>query len=195
MNIIKIRLSELQHPEKNIRIHTETQINEFVRSIDMFGQIRPVVVDEDNTILAGNGLALALEKAGIETADAYQICGLSESQKKKLMIADNKIFGLGIENLDTLHSFLEDLSDDLDIPGFDEEILKSMVADADIVTEKISHYGILDDEEIQEIKDNGVRNQERLQKTDETAHPGQAIQEEPERKFVVCPECGAKVWL
>ena len=48
-----------------------------------------------------------------------------ENQKKKLMIADNKIFSLGIENLETLNSFLEDLQGDLDIPGFDEEILKT----------------------------------------------------------------------
>lgn len=46
------------------------------------------------------------------------------------MIADNKIFSLGIENLDTLNSFLEDLQDDLDIPGFDSDILKQMVSDA-----------------------------------------------------------------
>ena len=38
-------------------------------------------------------------------------------RKKKLMIADNKIFSLGIENLETLNSFLEDLQGDLDIPG------------------------------------------------------------------------------
>ena len=43
-------------PEKNVRIHTEQQLREFERSVRMFGQIRPIVVDENNVILAGNGL-------------------------------------------------------------------------------------------------------------------------------------------
>ena len=43
---------------------------------------------------------------GYEEAQVYQYNDLTENQKKKLMIADNKIFSLGIENLDTLNSFL-----------------------------------------------------------------------------------------
>ena len=199
MKITKMKLSELKHPDKNIRIHTENQLDEFVRSINMFGQIRPIVVDENNIILAGNGLALALQKAEIETADVFQIRDLSENQKKKLMIADNKIFGLGIENLETLNAFLEDLSDDLDIPGFDEEILKSMVAEADSVTEKLSEYGTLDEDEIQTIRENGIRKQEQQQQNEAAAQPVQSIQSEtngdPEKKFVVCPKCGEKIWL
>ena len=45
------------------------------------------------------------------------------------------------ENLDTFNSFLEQLQGDLDIPGFDEDILKQMVSDAEDVTEKLSEYG------------------------------------------------------
>lgn len=89
------------------------------------------------------------------------------------MIADNKIFSLGIENLDTLNEFLEELNGDLDIPGFDEEILKQMVADADEVTEKISEYGTLDEEEIQQIKE---ANEKREKKEQESAsEEGKAI--------------------
>ena len=152
MKIITMKLADLIKPEKNVRIHTEQQLKEFRRSIKMFGQIRPIVVDENNVILAGNGLYDTLISMGAETADVYKYDNLTENQKKKLMIADNKIFSLGIENLDTLNSFLEDLSDDLDIPGFDEEILKQMVSEAEDVTEKLSEYGTLDDEEIENIK-------------------------------------------
>ena len=82
----------------------------------MFGQIRPIVIDENNVILARNGLFDTLNTMGKETAEVYQYSNLTENQKKKLMIADNKIFNLGIENLDTLNSFLEELNGDLDIP-------------------------------------------------------------------------------
>ena len=99
MKIITMKLADLIKPEKNVRIHTEQQLKEFRRSIKMFGQIRPIVVDENNVILAGNGLYDTLISMGAETADVYKYDNLTENQKKKLMIADNKIFSLGIENL------------------------------------------------------------------------------------------------
>lgn len=208
MNVITMKLSDLVKPEKNVRIHTEKQLKEFERSITMFGQIRPIVVDENNVILAGIGLYDTLIMMGKETADVYQYKNLTENQKKKLMIADNKIFSLGIENLDTLNSFLEDLQDDLNIPGFDEEILKQMVADAEDVTEKLSEYGTLDDEEIQSIKENAERKEQQIQRSkselnlvpqSEAPLPQEQVEDNEEtteaRKFVICPKCGEKIWL
>lgn len=209
MEIITMKLVDLVKPEKNVRIHTEQQLKEFQRSVKMFGQIRPIVVDENNVILAGNGLYETLIAMGKETADVYKYDNLTENQKKKLMIADNKIFSLGIENLDTLNSFLEDLQGDLDITGFDEDILKQMVSEAEDVTEKLSEYGTLDDEEIQSIKESGERKEQQIQKAEaEQATPApqpiaQPQQEMPEdsedttevKKFVICPKCGEKIWL
>ena len=209
MEIITMKLVDLVKPEKNVRIHTEQQLKEFQRSVKMFGQIRPIVVDENNVILAGNGLYETLIAMGKETADVYKYDNLTENQKKKLMIADNKIFSLGIENLDTLNSFLEGLQGDLDIPGFDEDILKQMVSEAEDVTEKLSEYGTLDDEEIQSIKESGERKEQQIQKAEaEQATPApqpiaQPQQEMPEdsedttevKKFVICPKCGEKIWL
>ncbi len=71
MEVITVKLAELVKPEKNVRIHTEQQIREFQRSIKMFGQIRPIVVDENNVILAGNGLYDTLMTMGRDTAEVY----------------------------------------------------------------------------------------------------------------------------
>jgi ParB-like chromosome segregation protein Spo0J len=194
MKIMKLKLSEIKRPENNVRIHTERQLHEFERSVKMFGQIRPIVVDENNTIMCGEGLYLTLCKMGVETADAYVVIGLTDNQKKKLMIADNKIYGLGIENLDTLNTFLEELGNDLDVPGFDEEILKTMVAEAEEVTAKICEYGSLDKEEIENIRENGKEN---ISPAEQSPPDGEHRESEggetaDTRKFVVCPECGAK---
>ena len=207
-------ISELKKPERNVRIHTEQQIKEFERSIKMFGQIRPIVVDENNVILAGNGLYDTLLKMGRDTAEVYKFDNLTEKQKKKLMIADNKIFSLGIENLDTLNVFLEEMQGDLDIPGFDEEILKQMVSDAEEVTEKIAEYGTLDDAEIANIEANAARQEQKItsmesknsgfdsnladnpQKlADGITGEGMAEETTEIRKFVICPNCGEKIWL
>ena len=208
MEITKMKLADLIKPEKNVRIHTEQQLREFQRSVKMFGQIRPIVVDENNIILAGTGLYDTLLAMGKETADVYRYEKLTQNQKKKLMIADNKIFSLGIENLETLDSFLEDLREDLDIPGFDQEILKQMVSEAEDITDKLSEYGTLDDEEIQSIKENAERKEQRIQRiqTVQEPEPQSAVplQQDPEggneettevRKFVTCPNCGGKIWL
>ena len=213
MKVTKMKISELKCPEKNIRIHTEKQIQEFSRSVNMFGQIRPIVVDEDNTILCGNGLYATLVHMGMESADVYKVTGLSEQQKKKLMIADNKIFGLGIDDLDTFNQFLEDLKEDLDIPGYDKEILESMVAEAEEITERISEYGTIDESEIEAIRASKERKEALIEKSlnnaegddgsdddTDTSDQNNAQQTESSdpadvQKFVVCPDCGCKIWL
>lgn len=236
MVIKKIKITDLHKPEQNVRIHTEKQIREFVRSVKMFGQIRPIVIDEDNMILCGNGLYDAMTEAGMEEADCYCYSGLTENQKKKLMIADNKIFSLGIEDINTLNSFISDLSDDLDIPGYNEDILAQMVADADEITARLTEYGTLSPEEIENIRQAGVRRDERMaaplepnngvigfnnaengQNGDvrpmsgsngaEAAHnvhvsaedarmdPMQEGMDAEIRRFVLCPNCGERIWL
>lgn len=211
MKQLTMKLKDLVRPERNIRIHTEKQLAEFERSVRMFGQIRPIVVDENNIILAGNGLYETLLRMNREEALVYKYEDLTEAQKKKLMIADNKIFSLGIENLDTLNEFLEELEGDLDIPGFDEYILRQMVADADEITEKISEYGTLDEEEVRKIKEANEK-REQAEATDngadqETDLPLQAperqsgsdagVGQEPAEtgRFVICPKCGERIWL
>lgn len=209
MQITTKKLTELIKPEKNIRIHTEQQFKEFERSIKMFGQIRPIVIDENNVILAGNGLYDTLLRMGYEKAEVYQYTDLTENQKKKLMIADNKIFSLGIENLDTLNVFIEELHDDLDIPGYDSEILRQMVSEAEDITEKLSVYGTLDDEEIASIREKNekaatiaVQGQEGAPTMLPKA-PNKDVSEldntdndtAETKRFVICPNCGEKVWL
>ena len=217
MKVIKKRLDDLKHPEKNVRIHSEQQIRELKRSLEKFGQTRALVVDENNVILIGNGLYEAMVSLGYQEASVYVKTELSENDKKKLMIADNKTYALGIDNLDTLNEFLEELQGDLDIPGYDEEILQQMVADADEVTEKISEYGTLDESEIQTIKEanekreqkaaaaeisdnNSENSSENPNTSDNQSSERQNTTEiEPEitetRKFVICPNCGEKIWL
>ena len=217
MNVITMPISELKRPERNVRIHTDKQLKEFERSIRMFGQIRPLVVDETNTILAGVGCFETLCRMGATEAAVYKVSDLTESQKKKLMIADNKIYGLGIDNLETFDSFLKELSDDLDIPGFDESILQSMVAEAEEVTDKIMEYGSVDDSEIESLKAAKARKEALIKKAGQEQEatalaqpvvvpqsapapsnpPADEEKTEPTeiRKFVICPNCGEKIWL
>lgn len=63
MKITVKKLSELHKPAHNIRRHSEKQLTEYIRSIEMFGQVKPLVVAEDGEIIAGNGLYSLLKGA------------------------------------------------------------------------------------------------------------------------------------
>lgn len=218
MEVTIKKLSVLKHPEKNVRIHSEQQIRELKRSLEKFGQTRALVIDENNIILIGNGLYEAMVSLGYQEATVYVKAGLSESDKKKLMIADNKTYALGIDDLDTIYGFIEELQGDLDIPGYDEEILQQMVADADEVTEKLSEYGTLDEAEVQRIKETNEKKEQKnatenippmtiasTNKEKDSLAPVPVVAEEngtetiiekvETQKFVICPKCGEKIWL
>lgn len=158
MQTIKIHKDKLVHPEKNVRIHGDKQLTEMRKSVKMFGQIRPVVTDESYTILAGNGLVMAVrEMEEIQELDVLVMKNLSDNDKVKLMIADNKIYGLGFDDNESIMELLESLDGDFTVPGYDEELLNELLADADEVDEQINTFGVMNDEERSVIENRGER--------------------------------------
>lgn len=207
MKIEIINISELKSPKNNVRVHTEKQIKEFIKSLKVFGQTRPAVIDENNVILVGNGMVEALRRKGDTTVEVFRRLGLSEAEKKKLMLADNKIYDLGIDNYDAIEQIISELGNDLVIPGYDEEILKSLSNTAEEVTETINQYGIMEPKEVEKIKQK-IMTEEPQQKQSSERIFNQETEEreiattdiEPEetteiKRFVICPKCGEKVWL
>lgn len=202
MQTVRRKIEELKLPERNVRIHTEKQIAEFIRSLRMFGQFRPAVIDETDTILVGCGMYAAMKQDGWTEIDVIIKTGLTENEKKKLMIVDNKIFDLGMDDFDNLNAFLEELQTDLDIPGFDESVLKSIVTDAAKVTEEIMDYGTLAPETVERIKATEERRSHEETApdlTEKTETPAQVptgeSAEAKVKQFITCPHCGEKVWL
>ena len=206
MKIEKVQLGLLKPLEENVRNHSEAQIKEMIRSLNQFGQTRPMVVDEQGNILVGNGLYMALKERGDSEAEVYRIIGLTETQKKKLVLTDNKVYSLGTDNYAVIDDFLKDITidaGDFDIAGFDEDMLKSIAADIEA--------GLVDDEDDFALIERPVeaveppQEQERLQ--DEQT-PMSEVSSECERtvsevdevegemqKFVICPHCGEKIYL
>ena len=198
--VVKPR-SELKRPEKNVRMHTDKQLVEFRRSVEMFGQIRPIVCDEDGVILAGNGLYETLLSMGRTEADCYVVDGLTEKEKKKLMLADNRIFDLGVDDMTVFDEFIAELGDDLDVPGFDDELLRSMVADAEEIDGMMSSYGLIDEQKKEQIagaaenyrREEAARAEQSAGVTD--TNVGNTEGAQPAGKCVVCPKCGETIWL
>lgn len=108
----------------NPRVNDEA-VPEVVKSIQHSDYISPIIVDENNMILAGNTRYKALQYLRYETIPVVvRVAGLTEAQKKRFILADNKAQEFAEWDWTKLHVFGEDLLDDV---GFtDAEIDKIM---------------------------------------------------------------------
>jgi hypothetical protein len=191
----EINIDLLKIPEMNTRIHPEKQINEIRRSLKKWGQYKNVVVDENYLVLAGNGLVEAMRAEGMKKVTAIIMYELSENDKKKLMMADNKTAGLGIDNLDNIQQLINELAGDFDIPGFDDEILNSINAASEEISQALEDYGKATDENIAGIEAHANVNSEEPNNNGDDSDNLDDNNNETERKSVTCPNCGTEVWL
>src|SRR5258705_13691828 len=76
---------------RNARTHPKRQIDQIKASIEAFGFTNPVLADPDGHIIAGHGRLQAARAMGLTELPVITLSGLSESQKRTLRIADNKI--------------------------------------------------------------------------------------------------------
>lgn len=207
MKVTVKKLADLHPPKKNVRMHTDRQLKEFKRSIEQFGQIRPIIVDEEGTIMAGNGLYEALVAMGRTEADCYVMKDMSENEKKKLMLADNKIYTLGVDDLQAFDEILQELGEDIDIPGYDEELLKMLTANQAEVDEILTDYGTLSDDFVSDIQNKAEtpRSEAVAVRSIPTASepaPGSPQSETPktpvatpQMRYVICPSCGERIMI
>lgn len=201
MKIEKIALSSLHKTEKNIRRHSKTQIAEYVRSLEMFGQIRPLVATDDGEILVGNGMYEAMQELGWSECDAYVLHGLTTAQKRKLMLADNRVFELDMTDANILEDIIADLDGDFDVPGYDTDLLECLSIDdvADVkIAQEIESYGSdfntkeeQEDEVVyaSEVNENQYAPPVKNDSGEFIPPPATA------QKIIVCPHCGEKICL
>ena len=171
MNLVTKKLSDLHPLEKNVRRHNEKQIGEYVRSLDMFQQIRPMVVDENGAILIGNGMYEAMRRLGWESADCEVRENLTENQKIKLMMADNRVYELGMTDMDAFEELVRELGDDLDVPGWDEDLLQTINSTIEEADAMVESYGLFDSNEVSRMNER--------QREDHTALAGQQTASAP----------------
>lgn len=207
MKIENVKLRELKPLEKNVRKHNDKQIEELIRSVKQFGQTRAIVIDEHNNILIGNGLYMALEKMGAEECQCYRITGLTEVQKKKLILTDNKVYTLGSDDYDGINAYIQEITvtGDFDIAGFDEYILQQMTMSDEEHEEVMQEYGKISDIKLiqEETEPAKVPQQVANENTvpTPTAEKVTIVTEtevsapKVERKYVICPSCGEVIYI
>lgn len=118
----------------NARTHDEAQVSQIAGSIAEFGFVNPILVGDDNVIIAGHGRLMAAQKLGLETVPVIVLSHLTDMQRRALVLADNRIAesaGWNEELLGLELNSLQDLGFDLDVIGFtDDELDELMEFDA-----------------------------------------------------------------
>lgn len=114
----------------NARTHSEEQIGQIMASITEFGFVNPILIDEKRIIIAGHGRLEAAKRLGMTEVPVIEIGHLSDTQRRALIIADNKIALNAGWDEDLLKVELEALAVedfDLDLTGFSDVELDELL--------------------------------------------------------------------
>src|SRR5690606_29362012 len=128
------RLDDLVPYARNARTHSEAQVAEIAGSIREFGFVNPVLIAEDGTLIAGHGRVLAARLLGMDTVPAITLAGLSDTQRRALVLADNRIAlnaGWDEALLALELSDLKEAGFDLGIMGFEDGELDRLLSGSD----------------------------------------------------------------
>lgn len=131
MELKKLKLTEIKPYGKNPR-KNDGAVDAVAESIKQCGYCSPIVVDENYEVLAGHTRLKALKKLGRKECEVVVKEGLTEEQKQKYRILDNKTGEFAEWDLDILQEQLKDL----DFEGFDFGFAQYNDSDINIVERK-----------------------------------------------------------
>jgi hypothetical protein len=139
MNLTKVQLNNLRYADYNPRKALQTgdpEYEKIKRSINEFGYVDPIIVNQDLTIIGGHQRATVLKDLGYQEVDVL-IVDVDKVKEKALNIALNKISGEW--QMDKLKDLLLELETQIDIgiTGFEDEEIRELLAkmDSTVATE------------------------------------------------------------
>jgi hypothetical protein len=121
-------VKDLKVNRRNARSHDDRQVQQIAASMREFGWLVPIVVDEEDTVLAGHGRLRAAPLLNMETVPTIQVKHLTPERKRAFMLADNRLAELAEWDEDLLTIELKELSGlefdfDFEITGFETKDL------------------------------------------------------------------------
>jgi DNA modification methylase len=137
---------------RNARTHSDMQLAEIAGSIKSFGFANPILVSEDAEVIAGHGRLAAARKLGLAEVPVIVLHGLSEVQRRQLMLADNRIAANAGWDLEMLRLELTDLAAlgaELEGLGFTaQELARALNGGQSL--------GLTDEDAVPDLADNAV---------------------------------------
>src|SRR5215208_3525814 len=134
MAIEPMSVGNLRPYAKNARTHSKKQIKQIARSIERFGFTNPVLISNENEIIAGHGRVEAAKLLGVESVPTLRLSHLTEAQRRAYVIADNKLAQNAGWDRDVLAIELQALID----VEFDIELTGFSLAEVDILLDEFA---------------------------------------------------------
>ena len=134
---------------RNARTHSEEQLAQIAASIVEFGFTNPILAGSDGVIVAGHGRLAAAQKLGLDSVPVVVLDHLTPTQRRALIIADNRIAENAGWDDAMLRIELQSLQEDgfnLDITGFDADALAEIMAGEETTVD-----GQTDDDAVPEV--------------------------------------------
>ena len=139
---------------RNARTHSEEQEAQITASIVKFGFTSPILAGSDGVIVAGHGRLAAAQKLGLDTVPVVVLDHLTPTQRRALIIADNRIAENAGWDDAMLRIELQSLQEDgfnLDITGFDADALAEIMAGEETTVD-----GNTDEDAIPELSETAI---------------------------------------
>lgn len=136
MKLENLQITQLKLDPNNARTHDNTNIEAIAGSLTQFGQRKPIVISQDNTVVAGNGTVTAAKTLGWEDIQAVRVPADWDADRiKAFALADNRTAELATWDQQVMASQLLELQDaGFDIEEFGFE-LQELPIDPDSVIE------------------------------------------------------------
>lgn len=153
LTVIEVPIEELIPYVNNARTHSDEQVAQIAASIKEFGWTNPILIDGDKGIIAGHGRLAAARKLKMNKIPAIQLDGLSEAQKKALVLADNKLAlnsGWDDKLLAIELADLKEMDFDISVIGFSVDEIDALEPDVEQVD------GLTDEDEVPDVPDDPV---------------------------------------
>lgn len=146
--IVSRKVDDLIPYARNSRTHSDAQVAQIAASVREFGWTNPVLVDGESGIIAGHGRVLAARKLGMEEVPCIELAGLTDTQRRAYIIADNKLAlnaGWDDELLAIEFSELADAGFDNLLTGFTQD-------EIDALTPEQVPEGLTDEDAVPEVQ-------------------------------------------
>lgn len=121
MNIVEKPITDLKAYENNPKIHTDKQIQQIMKSIELTHGLRqPIVIDADNVVVCGHGRLLAAQRLGMVSVPCELVDDLTEDEIRAYRLIDNET-AKGDTDWDLFNEELDKI-EDVDMDDFDIDI-------------------------------------------------------------------------
>tara|TARA_R100001440_G_scaffold33925_2_gene52845 strand:- start:458 stop:1681 length:1224 start_codon:yes stop_codon:yes gene_type:complete len=155
LNIEYQNISKLTPYARNSRTHSDEQVSQIAASIKEFGWTNPILIDEQDGIIAGHGRLMAAQRLNESDVPTIRLVGLTEAQKKAYVIADNKLALNAGWDEEMLAIELEDLIGEnynTDLLGFSDKEINNILS-----TSGTDYEGLTDEDEVPDVDKTDIK--------------------------------------